>query len=63
MTDISSEVRSKSAAPGGAEQYCDTPPLTQESIKNLITLYETWNKTDMAEEWRAKLAQTEDFKE
>jgi tetratricopeptide (TPR) repeat protein len=37
----------------------DTHPHTHESIKNLIDLYEAWNKPEKAEEWRAKLPQTE----
>jgi len=36
----------------------DTHPHTQESLNNLIELYETWNKLEKAEEWRAKLSQT-----
>jgi hypothetical protein len=27
--------------------------------KNLIALYEAWNKPEKANEWRAKLSQTE----
>jgi hypothetical protein len=37
----------------------DTHPHTKESVNNLIDLYEAWNKPDKAEEWRAKLPQTE----
>ncbi|MFC1634256.1 hypothetical protein ACFL5Z_05395 [Planctomycetota bacterium] len=33
----------------------------KESVKNLIDLYEAWNKPEKAEEWRAKLKQIEDF--
>jgi len=32
-------------------------------LKNLINLYEVWNKPEEAEEWRAELEQIEDFKE
>jgi hypothetical protein len=37
----------------------DTRPHTLESLNNLITLYEDWNKTEQAKECRAKLPQTE----
>ena len=33
----------------------DTHPHTQESLNNLITLYEAWNKPEKAEQWRSKL--------
>jgi hypothetical protein len=32
-------------------------------LKHLIALYEAWNKPEKANEWRAKLPQTEDFEE
>ena len=41
----------------------DTHPYTLESWKNLINLYEAWNKPEKAEEWRAKLTQIEGFEE
>ncbi len=41
----------------------DTHPHTRESLRNLIALYEAWNKPEKAKEWRAKLAQIEDFEE
>jgi hypothetical protein len=31
----------------------------RESLNNLIDLYEAWNKSEKAKEWRAKLPQTE----
>ena len=37
----------------------DTHPHTQESLNNLTDLYEAWNIPKKAEEWRAKLPQTE----
>jgi len=37
----------------------DTHPHTQQSLNHLIDLYETWDKLEKAEEWRAKLPQTE----
>ena len=37
----------------------DNHPHTQQSLNNLITLYEAWNKPEKAQEWRAKLSQTE----
>ncbi|MFC1636961.1 tetratricopeptide repeat protein [Planctomycetota bacterium] len=37
----------------------DTHSLTFESWHNLISLYEAWNKPEKAEEWRAKLSETE----
>jgi hypothetical protein len=36
----------------------DQYPHTIESLNNLITLYEAWNKPEKAEEWRAKQPQT-----
>jgi len=30
-----------------------------ETLNQLITLYEAWNKPEKAEEWRAKQPQTE----
>jgi hypothetical protein len=39
----------------------DTHPHTLESWNHLIDLYEAWNKSEKAEEWRTKLAQIEDF--
>jgi len=37
----------------------DTHPHTIESLNNLIELYVTWGKPEKAEEWRAKLPETE----
>ena len=37
----------------------DTHPHNLESWHNLIDLYEAWGKPEHAEEWRAKLPQTE----
>jgi tetratricopeptide (TPR) repeat protein len=37
----------------------DKHPHTQESIKNIIDLYEAWNKPERANEWRAKLPEKE----
>jgi len=37
----------------------DEHPHTLESWKNLKNLYEAWGKPVKAEEWRAKLPQTE----
>ena len=37
----------------------DQHPHTIESIKTLIDLYEAWNKPEKANQWRAKLPQTE----
>jgi len=36
----------------------DQHPHTIESIKNLIDLYEAWNKPEKAEMWHSKLPQT-----
>ena len=33
----------------------DEHPHALESIRNVIDLYEAWDKPDKAEEWRAKL--------
>jgi len=38
-------------------------PDTQESVKNLIDLYEDWKKPGEANKWRAKLPQTEAVEE
>ena len=37
----------------------DKHPHTLESWNNLIALYEAWNKPEKAQDWRAKLPQTE----
>ena len=37
----------------------DNRPRTQQSLNNLIELYEAWGKPEKAEEWRAKLPQKE----
>jgi hypothetical protein len=37
----------------------DTHPNTLESMNNLIKLYETWNKPEETEKWRAKMSKTE----
>lgn len=34
-------------------------PHTLESMNNLVKFYESWNKPEEAEKWRAKLPQTE----
>ncbi|MFC1634052.1 tetratricopeptide repeat protein [Planctomycetota bacterium] len=41
----------------------DTHPHTIESWKNLIKLYEAWNKLEKADQWRAKLPQKEAVEE
>jgi len=40
-----------------------TNPTPPPSLNNLIDLYEAWNKPEQANQWRAKLAQMEDFEE
>jgi len=40
----------------------NTPPHMLKSWNNLIQLYEAWNKPEKVKEWRAELAQIEDFK-
>jgi hypothetical protein len=37
----------------------DTHPHTQQSLNNLIELYEAWKKPEKADLWRAKLQQIE----
>ena len=37
----------------------DTHQHTQESLNNLIELYEAWGKPEKAEEWRGKLPKKE----
>jgi len=44
---------------GRRDKLGDTHPHTLESIKSLIALYEAWNKPEQANQWRAKLPQTE----
>jgi hypothetical protein len=41
----------------------DQYPHTFESLHNLIALYEAWSKPEKADEWRAKLPQTEAVEE
>jgi hypothetical protein len=41
----------------------DTHPHKLKSWNHLIELYEAWNKSEKANEWRAKLKQMEDDKE
>jgi hypothetical protein len=36
---------------------------TQQSLNNIITLYEAWNKPEKAQKWQAELPQTEAVKE
>ena len=48
---------------GRRHKLDDTHPRTQQSLNTLIDLYEVWNKPEKAEQWRAKLAQIEDFEE
>ena len=37
-----------------------THPHSLESLKQLVNLYESWNKPDEAAQWRAKLPQVGD---
>jgi len=39
-----------------------THPDTQESLNNLIDLYEAWNKPEKGEEWLAKLPEAENMR-
>jgi uncharacterized Ntn-hydrolase superfamily protein len=41
------------------DKLVDEHPQTLESINNLIDLYDAWNKTEEAEEWRTKLTEME----
>jgi hypothetical protein len=41
----------------------DTHPHTIESFRNIIDLYEAWNKPEKANEWKVKLTQIEDSDE
>jgi len=41
----------------------ETHPHTQESVKNLIELYEAWNKPEEAEKWKAKPRKAEAVEE
>jgi hypothetical protein len=40
-------------------KFGDTHTHARESVKNLIDLYETWNKPEEADKWRAKLPEKE----
>ena len=51
------------AVEGRRLKLSDTHPHTVESLNNLIELYEAWGKPEKAEEWRAKLLQTEAVEE
>ncbi|MHC4227507.1 MAG: tetratricopeptide repeat protein [Planctomycetota bacterium] len=53
----------REAAEGRSLKLGKSHPHAQESIRNLIGLYEAWNKPDKANEWRAILKQIEDFEE
>ena len=44
---------------GRQQELGDDHPETLESLKNLIDLYEAWNKPEKAKEWRSKMPQTE----
>jgi len=47
------------AVEGRRPKLSDTHAHTLESWQNLIELYEAWGKPEKAEEWRAKLPETE----
>jgi hypothetical protein len=47
------------AAKGRHLKLRKTHPYTIESFNSLIELYEAWNKPEKANQWRAKLPQTE----
>ena len=51
------------AVKGRRFKLSDKHPHTLEFMNNLIKLYEAWGKPGKAEEWRAKLPQTETKKE
>ena len=53
----------REAVKGRRLKLGDKHPHTLESINTLIDLYEAWNKPEKANEWRAKLPQTEAVKE
>ncbi|UCD49548.1 MAG: hypothetical protein JSW27_18695, partial [Phycisphaerales bacterium] len=38
-------------------------PHTIESVRELVDLYDSWNKAEEAKKWRAKLRQTEAIEE
>jgi len=48
----------RDAIEGRLEKLGAEHPHTQESVKNLIELYEAMGKPEKTEEWRAKLLQT-----
>jgi hypothetical protein len=56
-----------SVLPGAIEgrrlKLGDTHPHTLESLNNPVDLYETWNKSEKADEWCAKLTPIEDCEE
>ena len=51
------------ALEGRRHNLGDTHSSTIESMNNLIKLYKAWNKPEKAEEWRAKLSETEAARE
>jgi len=51
------------AAEGRGVKLGDAHPHTQESVRNLIELYETRGKADEAAKWRAQLLTSEDRRE
>jgi tetratricopeptide (TPR) repeat protein len=47
------------AVDGRCLKLGDTHPHTLQSLNNLIELYDAWGKPEKAEQWQAKLLQTE----
>ncbi len=44
-------------------EFGDDGEITDKSVNHLIKLYEAWDKPDIAEKWRSKLAQHDDAEE
>ncbi len=50
------------AIKGGRLKLGDKHSHAQQSLNSLIELYEAWGKPEEAEQWRAKLPQTENMR-
>jgi tetratricopeptide (TPR) repeat protein len=54
------ETRLRAAYEGQSKKLGPDHPMTLKSIRSLIQLYEAWDKSDQAEEYRAKLPKEEE---
>jgi hypothetical protein len=59
VTAVRSQEQPPKSEGSPKNKLVDEHTHTKESLKNLIDLYEAWNKPEEVEKWRAKLPQTE----